>query len=106
MRSRHSRHRRTFHHVSSTIRRFSSTLRCCRLAVPVWLTLDAISPAAALEVSISAPSGHFPIVSTKPECPLCTPLSRRSPPDAYARYACGGSQDLAEGWIQRYSCDE
>src|ERR1035437_10159686 len=47
--------------VASTIRRFSSTVRCCRFGLlPVELPLVAISVTAGLEVSISAPSGHFP----------------------------------------------
>src|ERR1035437_10799124 len=47
--------------VASTIRRFSSTVRCCRFGLlPVHPPLVAIPVPAGLEVSISAPSGHFP----------------------------------------------
>src|SRR5439155_26713439 len=56
--------------VSSTIRRFSSIGRYCRLGlVPLW-PLTVISSVACVEVSISAPSGHDPYV-----CPQRTRMS-------------------------------
>lgn len=46
-----------------------------------------ISATVPLELSISAPSGHFPFVSTKPESLLFTALYRRSLPYAYLESA-------------------
>src|SRR5438094_1886118 len=51
--------------VASTIRRFSSIGRYCRLGLaPVGL-LTGLCSVTCVEVSISAPSGHDPYVSTK-----------------------------------------
>src|SRR5260370_14612515 len=44
--------------VSSTIRRFSSIVRYCRLTVVPVGPLTGMSSVACVEVSISAPSGH------------------------------------------------
>src|SRR5437870_7615841 len=56
--------------VSSTIRRFSTIGRYCRLGlVPLW-PLTVISSVACVEVSISAPSGHDPYL-----CPQRTRMS-------------------------------
>src|SRR5437870_3253918 len=65
--------------VSSTIRRFSTIGRYCRLGlVPLW-PLTVISSVACVEVSISAPSGHDPYVSTKNKDVLLSHLC----PDGY-----------------------
>src|SRR5438128_6619877 len=53
--------------VASTMLRFSSIVRYCRLGlVPVGLW-TGMSSVTCVEVSISAPSGHDPYVSTSRE---------------------------------------
>src|SRR5437016_11732683 len=56
--------------VSSTIRRFSSIGRYCRLGKVPLRPLTVMSSVACVEVSISAPSGHDPYV-----CPQRTRMS-------------------------------
>src|SRR6266571_1597460 len=47
--------------VSSTIRRFSAMLRCCRVGAPNDSLLAVITSRTCREVSISAPSGHHSV---------------------------------------------
>src|SRR5437870_635344 len=56
--------------VSSTMLRFSSIVRYCRLGLVPGGPLTVMSSVACVEVSISAPSGHDPYV-----CPQRTRMS-------------------------------
>src|SRR5713101_5831093 len=47
--------------VSSTIRRFSAMLRCCRVGAPNDSLLAVITSRTCREVSISAPSAHHSV---------------------------------------------